>query len=678
MSSELRDVAISIPPTDFDAVFPFFFSIDRDLNIERVGTALGGLLPLLRERTASEVFAIIDPGDAGWSYAELSARREHRYVLQIRKHGLKLKGQFVRLGLSELVFLGTPVTEGLTTRDAPPHATSRQLPDVVRLLEMRMSAVEVLEEGNRKLRLVERELVSARDAAEQAVRVKSAFLATISHEVRTPLNAVLGLMDLLRTRPLDSESLEYVSLAQEAGKDLLRIVSDILDFSKMEAGALKIEAIDYNLSQLVSRAVAQYGPSARAKGISIACTLHTEADIWCTGDPLRTSQILSNLLSNAVKFTETGCIGVHLRKYESSFEIEVIDTGIGMSDAALSALFQPFRQADDTVTRRYGGTGLGLAIARGLAERMGGELSGAPVPSCGEATGTQFTLKLPFLAAAMGPGPDSAKTESDVPKSTTHPQTAKRILVAEDHAVNRKLMRGLLVHLGYEAVMAEDGAKALKCLELERFDLVLMDWQMPGIDGISAVKQQRERERAGEAGHRVPILMLTANAHPEDREVCLKAGADDYLTKPITLEGLKAALERWTKTTVVRTRSTNQEPESNPCIAAKLADIVLVTDLAFLRELLDIFYLDAPTRFAAASEAIETRTKHAVAMQAHTLRGSALNLGLESFVSVCERLEAAAQTDDYATMVTALASLETEYAQARIMLECCYRSHLRN
>jgi signal transduction histidine kinase/DNA-binding NarL/FixJ family response regulator len=673
MSSELRDVAISIPPTDFDAVFPFFFSIDRDLKIERVGTALGGLLPRLREKIASEVFTIMDPGDAGWSYAELSARREHRYVLQIRKHGLKLKGQFVRLGLSELVFLGTPITEGITTREAPPHATSRQLPDVVRLLEMRMSAVEVLEEGNRKLRLVERELVSARDAAEQAVRVKSAFLATISHEVRTPLNAVLGLMDLLRTRPLDSESLEYVSLAQEAGKDLLRIVSDILDFSKMEAGALKIEAIDYNLSQLVSRAVAQYGPSAKAKGIGMTCILHTEADIWCSGDPLRTSQILSNLLSNAVKFTETGCIGVHLRKDEASFEIDVIDTGIGMSDAALSTLFQPFRQADDTVTRRYGGTGLGLAIARGLAERMGGELSGVPVAG---GSGTQFTLKLPFVTAPMGP--DSAKTESDAPKSTTHPQTAKRILVAEDHAVNRKLMRGLLVHLGYEAVMAEDGAQALECLQLERFDLVLMDWQMPGVDGISAVKQQREREKVSDAGQRVPILMLTANAHPEDRDVCLSAGADDYLTKPITLEGLKTALERWTKTTTLRKPRTNQEPEGGASIAAKLADIAVVTDLAFLRELLDIFYSDAPARFAAVSGAIEAQQKHVVTMQAHTLRGSALNLGLERFVSVCEKLEAAAQAEDYATMVTALAALEAEYAQACTLLERCYRSHLGN
>jgi PAS domain S-box-containing protein len=382
------------------------------------------------------------------------------------------------------------------------------------------------------------QLAAATQAAEAANRAKSAFLANMSHEIRTPMNGVIGMIQLLAGTPLSDEQREYAQAADESAKSLLAIIDDVLDLSKIEAGRVEIEAVDFDLHSVVEQTASTFGARAREKALEFACVVEPGTPRYVRGDPLRLRQVLGNLVSNAIKFTSRGTVVLSARplaraggRVEVRFEVR--DSGIGIAADKLAGLFTPFTQADVSTTRKFGGTGLGLSICKRLVELMGGTIG---VESA-EGKGSVFGFTLWFALAEV----DGVAESASAVAAPARGGEALRVLVVEDAPINQVVAVELLARLGHTAEVADDGGQALDVLRKGGFDAVLMDCQMPGMDGYEATR----RIRAGEAGDgncAIPIIALTAHAMQGDRERCLQAGMNDYLAKPIVFEDLAAKL----------------------------------------------------------------------------------------------------------------------------------------
>jgi PAS domain S-box-containing protein len=391
-------------------------------------------------------------------------------------------------------------------------------------------------------RQAEDALRQANAELERATQAKSAFLATMSHEMRTPLNGVIGLISLLQGTPLTPRQREYVSALQASGDALLGLISDILDFSKIEAGQLSLERQPLDLRQLVHEVAALFAAQARTKGLDLHAQVDAAVPRLLTGDPVRLRQVLLNLAGNALKFTEQGEVGVGVTLVEESVEeallrVVVRDTGIGIAPAMQEALFAPFVQADTSTTRRYGGTGLGLAIAKRLVELMGGEIGVESTPG----VGSTFWLTLRLARGVAADATPAARTASGPAEAGPR----GRVLVAEDNAINRLVAVGLLESLGYVVETAETGRQAAEAVRTHHYDLVLMDLHMPDLNGFEATAAIRQQEKAVGQGRRLPIVALTADAMMGDADKSRAAGLDDHLTKPLTRERLAAVVERW-------------------------------------------------------------------------------------------------------------------------------------
>lgn len=383
---------------------------------------------------------------------------------------------------------------------------------------------------------MELELQRARTDAESIAKAKSQFLANMSHEIRTPLNGVLGLTALLDERDLPESVRETVRLIRTSGDILRSVVDDILDFSKIESGNFELERIPFCLKDCLEWSLGLFRGMAAEKQLNLRLQIAPDVPERLLGDANRLRQIVANLLSNAIKFTEEGGITVSAELFPvlacgqpQRIRISVKDSGIGIPEDRLHRLFRPFSQIDATTSRRYGGTGLGLAICQGLVEIMGGSIAVDSKP--GE--GSNFAFD--FAA-------DVCHAETPSIEAPRLMRSSKaRILVAEDNKVNQVVTQGLLRKLGYDSEIVSDGHAAVHKAGTETFHLLLMDVQMPGISGLEAT----QAIRALPAGQNVPIIALTASATAEDRENCLKAGMDDYVSKPISLDALRTVLERW-------------------------------------------------------------------------------------------------------------------------------------
>ncbi|MFT4252298.1 MAG: ATP-binding protein [Caulobacter sp.] len=385
----------------------------------------------------------------------------------------------------------------------------------------------------------ERQLLEAKAAAEAANRAKSDFLANISHEIRTPLNGVIGIVDALSRTPLSREQAEMVGLVRDSGATLERLVSDFLDVSKIEAGQLQLESRSFNLDQALLPGVEVLRRRAKEKGLSFTLERPPLTGGRHLGDGMRLSQVLNNLLSNAIKFTDEGGITLRVRSEEIAgdtrltFEIE--DTGIGFDAAQADSLFNRFSQADQSISRRFGGTGLGLSICRSLVEMMGGEISATSQPGVGSRF--CFSLSLPRLQEAV-----ETDVEPPPPEPIPLPDRPLRVLLVEDHPTNQRVAQLILASQGADVITVGDGLEAIAAFADGAFDIVLMDMQMPRMDGLTATRAIRALE-IERAAVRTPIIMLSANALMKHRTEALTAGADLHVAKPITAANLLAGIQ---------------------------------------------------------------------------------------------------------------------------------------
>ena len=373
---------------------------------------------------------------------------------------------------------------------------------------------------------------------EEASRAKSDFLAKMSHELRTPINGILGVAKLLEQTQLEAGQQNYLDMIRSSGEVLLTVVNDILDFSKIEAGKLKLEEIDFNLVELVEQVLEIMRPAADQKGLTLHCTVDSVMPASLSGDPIRMRQILFNLLSNALKFTEQGEVAASVglgEVDEQNVEVVLVvrDTGIGMDEETQERLFSPFSQADSSTTRRYGGTGLGLVIVSQLVKLMG---DGSVHLESTSGQGSTFTVRVRLKT----PQPEKASIvdePDDSPLSST--ETRGRILVVEDNPTNQIIAEGFLQILGYDVELAGNGREAVERAPKGNYNLVLMDCEMPELDGYGATRELRRQDFT------LPIVAMTAYVLEGDREKCLAAGMDDYLTKPIDQKELDRVVKYW-------------------------------------------------------------------------------------------------------------------------------------
>ncbi len=393
-------------------------------------------------------------------------------------------------------------------------------------------------EHERHTRERERELTRERELADARSRAKTELLAQVSHEMRTPMNAVLGFSDILARSPLRPEQAHYVEVLGHAGRQVFALINDLLDNARIESGRLELASHPFNLVDLVELQLELLRERAQGQGLWLRVFARTEAAGWVLGDQQRVAQIVTNLVGNAIKFTKAGGVTVELsRDGEGRVVISVQDTGIGIAPERLERIFQPFAQADASIAQEFGGTGLGLAITRSLARLMGGDVGVQSRP--GEGSRFEVSLDLP---EARPPHADLAEPRAD----RIAPTRELALLLAEDNDVNVLVIEGMLAPLGHRITRVRDGEQALAALREGDFDLVLMDMLMPGTDGLTATRQWRALE-AAEGRPRTPIVALTANAFDTDVQQSLQAGCDAHLTKPLSLAALLQALAKYAR-----------------------------------------------------------------------------------------------------------------------------------
>ena len=531
------------------------------------------------------------------------------------------------------------------------------------------------------------------DELEQVSRAKSQFLANMSHEIRTPMNGVLGMLELLGASSLDQAQRHFTKTADASARSLLGIINDILDFSKVEAGKLDLEDIAFDPALAVGEAVALFEARAEAKGLRLDMSVADGMPAAVRGDPLRLRQIVTNLVGNALKFTTHGSVRVRLLALDGPGQVQgigiaVADTGIGMSPQVQARLFKSFTQADDSTTRQFGGTGLGLAITRQLVELMGGEIRLESKP--GEGSVFRVRLALPHAADARAEAEANVvKRPTTAPLATIRSFNGLRVVLAEDNPVNRDVACAMLARFGVNVRVVTNGAEAVEEVARYGCDLVLMDCQMPVMDGFEATRTIRRMEVAkvpygdDSVAGRVPIVALTANAMKGDRERCLEAGMDDYLPKPFSSAGLADVLGKWLQPgrgpvdMLPGVVFGNPEaPAAKETVADVAADCLDRSMLEKIREaspgdpdgllarVIHRYLTDAPRLIGIMRAAQAEADTAALGRAAHSLKSSSATVGAARLSEFCRRIEEATRAGHGSDISKHVAAAEEAFEEA--------------
>jgi two-component system sensor histidine kinase RpfC len=500
-----------------------------------------------------------------------------------------------------------------------------------------------------------RKLQAAIRKAEDASKAKSLFLARMSHELRTPLNGMLAAADLLRETKLTQEQQQLANIVGQAGRVLLDEIRDILDISKIEANEIHLESAPVRLSEIIEAVHTVLSQAAASKSLRFVCKFDEASTHTVLGDPYHLRQVVMNLAGNAIKFTEQGAVTLEVRTLEESaatltFEVSVTDSGVGIPDEKLPQIFEPFRQADESTTRKYGGTGLGLSISRQLVRLMGGEITVRSNPG----TGSRFSFVLAMSRAPDGPAAQlnvRGDRSRDHEVATSEPSLAKlagqRILVADDNATNREVMRLMLEKDGHEVVLAEDGEEALKLLYEGRFAIAVLDHNMPKLSGLDALRLYR-----ASSVDPTPVIVASADATTEAIQSSLDAGAFEHLCKPVTLDTLRDALRRGCR--VEGIAANEPRTESGPRLVtsvtpndANLIDVAtlnarvnLSPDPKFAVRLIEGYISDSEILTETIHEAVELRDIDRLRDAAHALKGGSATIGATGLLELSKRLQA--------------------------------------
>ncbi len=562
--------------------------------------------------------------------------------------------------------------------------------------EQKQSLEEQVDLRSRELKEVAQAATEAAFQAEEANRTKSRFLANMSHELRTPLNGVLGMSELLLASSLTPRQERLAQAVSESGQALLKLINSILDFARVEAGSLILEKSELQPEAILEKALASVSASAKAKGLDLASHVDPRLPDRLVGDPGRLAQVLNILLENAVKFSDHGQVQVRISPAEKReappdptseqpsrtwILFEVQDQGIGIAPQLQSQLFHSFSQLDGSTRRRFGGAGLGLAIAKQLTEKMGGEIGVESRPG----QGARFWFCLPLPTQDL-PCSAAAKPNVEDRNDNLYFPGAK-ILLAEDNATNQQLVLEMLKSLGCQVELADDGQKAVEAFAQEDFDLVLMDCQMPVLDGYEATCLMRSMEQSQTSGRsatrRTPIIALTANAMEGDREHCLATGMDDYIAKPFSSHQLHSKIQRWIAGCAPSQGSPapqQAEASSNTADGISADQVGATLDMealqqiqklekqgakGLLQRLIQLFLQDAPAQFSKLDEASHSGDLGSIREAAHSLKSMAVNLGLIELADTAKQVENLARNGSSAIKLKQLEKrLRLEYPKA--------------
>ena len=608
---------------------------------------------------------------------ELRQSCRARFASQVKEHSFERELHFMqgRSGIFEISVTRVDIPDQpaqmlYILRDVT--GQRRNAAELARAKEAAEAANRELIEANRHLEETGRLAREMADRAEALSAAKSDFLANMTHEVRTPLNGILGMTGLALETQLQSDQREYLELVKSSAEALLSLVNDVLDFSKYEVGKLSLDCVEFSLRELLRDVLRPLALRASANNLAFESDIDDRVPDRLNGDALRISQVLRNLAGNAIKFTNQGKVSVNvsaesLEGSKVTLRFSVVDTGIGIPPEKHRLIFEPFTQADGSTTRKYGGTGLGLSICSGLVELMGGRIW--VESEVGQGSAFNFTLPLDRAAPTQPnePGPSDAAPDRVTPH---RPRRNLRILVAEDNSVNQRLAVRLLEREGHAVTIAGSGQEALDSFErhqLDRsqFDLILMDVQMPDMDGLEATARIRESERG--SGHRVPIVAMTAQAAESDRLRCLESGMDAYVTKPVHVPDLMRMIETVVPESIMPgANSMNSDTTSDEAsvenqlqqLDESLALSRVGGDVDLLKEVVELFLDDYPSTFEKIKGAVTSCDATALEHHAHSLKGSVSTFGANRAFEAAFTLEKQGRSGDLSGAPDGLAQLE--------------------